>query len=80
MKKVICIILAIMALLLIAMWLKGSDKRHNERIWHEGECEICGGHYKYVDTEYHRDGEAYVYRCDGCGHKIKMTMYHLDLD
>lgn len=66
---------AIAVLVVIIIILSVGDllaKRADTKIYNDGICSECGGHYVFSGVVQFRNGEAdYYYTCDRCGHTVK---------
>ena len=63
--------LAIMTLIMIGVCY--LVREYDKKIYNNGVCTECGGHYEYEQTIC--DGHKYVYRCDECHKMIKLENY-----
>ena len=46
--------------------------RHDDKVWNDGHCDICGGTWKYDQAVGHKHSTSYIYVCDGCGRRIEL--------
>lgn len=50
----------------------GSIK-HDEKLWNNGHCDVCGGTWKYEQAVGHRSSTSYIYICEDCGKRIEIN-------
>lgn len=65
----------IVVILLCAAMVFGTYKasiKHDEKLWNDGHCDICGGTWEYEQAVGHRSSTSYIYVCDGCGKRIEL--------
>lgn len=74
--EIITIIITIIAVsLLFAAIISGvykSNIKHDEKLWNNGHCDICGGAWEYEQAVGHRSSTSYIYVCEGCGKRIEL--------
>lgn len=46
--------------------------RHDDKVWNDGHCDICGGTWKYEQAVGHKHSTTYIYVCDGCEKRIEL--------
>lgn len=60
---------------LVAALLFGAYKasiKHDEKLWNDGHCDICGGTWVYEQAVGHRSDTSYIYVCEDCGKRIEL--------
>lgn len=65
----------IITILLVAALLFGVYKastKHDEKLWNDGHCDICGGAWEYEQAVGHRSSTSYIYVCEDCGKRIEL--------
>lgn len=70
------IITTIVVVLLFAAALFGVNKaqiKHDDKLWNDGHCDVCGGTWEYEQAVGHRSSTSYIYICDGCGKRIELN-------
>ncbi len=70
------IIVIIVTILLCAAFLFGVYKigtKHDEKLWNNGYCDVCGGTWEYEQAVGHRSETSYIYVCHGCGKRIEIS-------
>lgn len=73
MRKLLCVILAIMAMLgIVKLASQTSQNRIDAMMYNCGKCAICGGRYSLITLRGYMDyyGTRYIYNCDACGYEI----------
>ena len=50
---------------------KGSIK-HDDKLWNDGHCDVCGGAWEYEQAVGHRSSTSYIYVCEDCGKRIEI--------
>ena len=46
---------------------------HDNRLWNDGQCNICGGSWEYEQAVGHRSSTSYIYICEKCGKRIEIN-------
>ena len=46
--------------------------RHEDKLWNNGHCNVCGGAFEYEQAVGHRSSTSYIYVCNGCGKRIEL--------
>lgn len=46
--------------------------KHDEKLWNDGHCDICGGAWEYEQAVGHRSSTSYIYVCEDCGKRIEL--------
>ena len=70
------IISIIVIILLFAAMIFGVNKvsiSHDEKLWNDGHCDVCGGAWKYEQAIGHRSSTSYIYICEDCGKRIELN-------
>lgn len=49
-----------------------ADIKHDEKLWNDGHCDVCGGAWKYEQAVGHRSSTSYIYICEDCGKRIEI--------
>lgn len=47
--------------------------KHDNKLWNDGHCDVCGGTWQYEQAVGHRFSTAYIYICDECGKRIEIN-------
>ncbi len=72
------VIIGMAVLIIILVGVCYLEKKHDEKIYNNGVCTECGGHYEY--SQLVRNGTAstksYIYRCDKCHKIIELSSYY----
>lgn len=50
---------------------KGSES-HDDKLWNNGHCDVCGGAWQYEQAVGHMSFTSYIYVCNGCGKRIEI--------
>lgn len=69
------IIISIVLVSLFAALLFGvykSSITHDDKLWNEGHCDVCGGTWEYEQAVGHRSSTSYIYVCEDCGKRIEL--------
>ena len=45
---------------------------HDDKLWNDGHCDVCGGTWVYEQAVGHRSSTSYIYVCDDCGKRIEL--------
>ena len=48
------------------------SENHDDKLWNNGRCNVCGGTFEYEQAVGHRSSTSYIYVCDGCGKRIEI--------
>lgn len=70
------IIAIIVTMLLFFAFFFGVYKigtKHEEKLWNDGRCDVCGGTWEYEQAVGHRTETTYIYVCHGCGKRIEIS-------
>lgn len=65
----------------IAIMILGGKKVQEDRIkfqeerWNHGQCDNCGGEWRYAQAVGHARGTYYLYVCDDCLNTIEIGEY-----
>lgn len=70
----IVLILLVTALIFgIAFGADACSAKHDEKLWNNGSCDVCGGTWKYEQAVGHGYySTSYIYICDDCGKRIEI--------
>ena len=69
------IMIIIGAILLFAAVIFGTYKvsiKHDDKLWNNGHCDVCGGTWEYEQAVGHRSTTSYIYVCEDCGKRIEL--------
>lgn len=66
----IIVIVSLCAALIFGM-IKAQIK-HDEKLWNDGHCDVCGGAWEYEQAVGHRSSTSYIYVCEDCGKRIEL--------
>lgn len=70
----IVLILLVTALIFgIAFGAEACSAKHDEKLWNNGHCDVCGGTWKYEQAIGHRSSTTYIYICEDCGKRIEIN-------
>lgn len=70
------IIAVIVSILLCAALFFGAyacETKHDEKLWNNGRCDVCGGTWNYEQAVGHRYETSYIYVCNECGKRIEIS-------
>ena len=71
--KGILIFIGSIAILVGIVYLASSAQKHiNDRIYNDGVCTNCGGHYEFVSASRYKQTTYYYYQCDNCEKIIEL--------
>ena len=65
----------IIAIVLFVLLLFGVTKAvisHEDKLWNNGHCNICGGTWEYEQAVGHRTSTSHIYVCRKCGKRIEL--------
>lgn len=68
------IIINVIVLLFVAI-IFGTFKasiKHDDKLWNNGHCDVCGGTWEYEQAVGHRSSTSYIYVCEDCGKRIEL--------
>ncbi len=68
------LMMAVIILLIIGfcIGLRSLEKKSDEKIYNNGICTECGGHYEYEQAVGHREDTTYIYKCNKCDKRIEV--------
>ena len=69
------IVTIIVIVVLCAALIFGVNKeqiKHDEKLWNDGHCDVCGGTWEYEQAVGHRTSTSYIYVCTECGKRIEL--------
>ena len=68
------LITAIIVLIIVGVCigLRSLEKKSDEKIYNNGICTECGGHYEYEQAVGHREDTTYIYKCNKCDNRIEV--------
>lgn len=70
------IVTIIVIVVLCAALIFGVNKeqiKHDEMLWNDGHCDVCGGTWEYEQAVGHRTSTSYIYVCEDCGKRIEIN-------
>lgn len=70
---IICIIVIILLCVAFCFGVYSSTTKHDEKLWNNGRCDVCGGTWKYEQAVGHRYATSYIYVCEDCGKRIEIS-------
>ena len=73
--KISEIILVIVIVLLFGLFFFGiytGVTKHEDKLWNDGHCNVCGGAWVYEQAVGHRTSTSYIYVCRKCGKRIEL--------
>jgi DNA-directed RNA polymerase subunit RPC12/RpoP len=67
-------ITAIIILLILIVVIIGAVviKNHDDKLWNNGHCPVCGSEWEYEQAVGHYYSTDYVYVCNKCGRRIEI--------
>lgn len=69
----ILIIIVVISLGIAAFFgIDAAMSSHDDSLWNDGHCDICGGAWQYEQAVGHRSSTSYIYVCSGCGKRIEI--------
>lgn len=71
--EIIVIIATILIIIALVLGAKECSAKHDEKLWNDGHCDVCGGTWKYEQAVGHRYNTAYIYICEDCGKRIEIN-------
>lgn len=71
--KIISIVVIILLTFELIFVVNKASIRHDEKLWNNGHCDICGGTWEYEQAVGHRSGTSYIYVCEDCGKRIEIN-------
>ena len=67
----IIVIFSLCAALLFGVYKAGIN--HDNKLWNDGHCDVCGGTWEYEQAVGHRSSTSYIYVCTECGKRIEIN-------
>ena len=67
---IIAMVLIVVGFLFFAMKISAE---HDNKLWNDGHCDICGGAWKYEQAVGHKSSTSYIYICEKCGKRIEIN-------
>lgn len=49
-----------------------ASESHDDKLWNDGHCDVCGGAWQYEQAVGHRSSTSYIYVCEDCGKRIEI--------
>ncbi len=71
--EIISIIVFVVLTFTIVFGTLIGSKKHDEKLWNDGHCDICGGTWQYEQAVGHRSSTSYIYICEDCGKRIEIN-------
>lgn len=71
--EIISIIVIILSCAAIIFGINKSIIKHDEKLWNNGHCDVCGGTWEYEQAVGHRASTSYIYICEDCGKRIEIS-------
>lgn len=68
----IYIIVTILICAAIIFGVNKHDIKHDDKLWNDGHCDVCGGTWEYEQAVGHRISTSYIYVCEDCGKRIEL--------
>ena len=69
---IISIIVTILLLVALFFGINKAAIKHDEKLWNDGHCNVCGGTWEYEQAVGHRSATSYIYVCENCGKRIEL--------
>ena len=70
--EILSIIVVISLVVAIIFGVSKASIKHDEKLWNDGHCDICGGAWVYEQAVGHRSSTSYIYVCEDCGKRIEL--------
>lgn len=70
--EITTIIVVILLVFALIFGVYACSVKHDEILWNNGHCDVCGGTWKYEQAVGHRYSTAYIYVCANCGKRIEI--------
>ena len=71
-SEIITIIAIILIFGILIFGIYKTCIRHEDKLWNDGHCDICGGAWEYEQAIGHRSSTSYIYVCRKCGKRIEL--------
>lgn len=72
MEAILITAVIILVIVGICYGLRSLEKKSDEKIYNNGICTECGGHYEYEQAVGHREDTTYIYKCNKCNKRIEV--------
>ena len=70
--EIITIIVIVSLCAAIIFGINKAGIKHDDKLWNDGHCDICGGAWEYEQAVGHRNSTSYIYVCYDCGKRIEL--------
>ena len=70
--EIISIIVIVSLFAALIFGVHKTSIKHDEKLWNDGHCDVCGGTWKYEQAVGHRSSTSYIYVCEDCGKRIEL--------
>lgn len=70
--EIISIIVIILLCVAMIFGFSKASIKHDEKLWNNGHCDVCGGTWEYEQAVGHRSSTSYIYICEDCGKRIEL--------
>lgn len=70
--EIITIIVIISLCAAIIFGVSKAEIKHDDKLWNDGYCDVCGGTWEYEQAIGHRSSTSYIYVCEDCGKRIEL--------
>lgn len=70
--EIMSIIVVVSLVVVIIFGVSKAGIKHDEKLWNDGHCDICGGTWEYEQAVGHRSSTSYIYVCEDCGKRIEL--------
>lgn len=71
--EIIATIITILLVVAIGFVVDKITIKHDDKLWNNGHCDICGGAWEYEQAVGHRSSTSYIYICEDCGKRIEIS-------
>ena len=73
-KEIICIIVIVLLFVAFFFLVYKRSVEHDNALWNDGHCSVCGGTWEYEQAVGHRSSTSYIYVCGDCGKRIEISV------
>lgn len=70
--EIVTIIVIVVLCAALIFGVNKAGEKHDEKLWNDGHCDVCGGAWEYEQAVGHRSSTSYIYVCDECGKRIEL--------
>jgi len=71
--EIITIIAMVLIVAVFLFFLMQISAEHDNKLWNDGHCDICGGTWEYEQAVGHKSSTSYIYICRKCGKRIEIS-------